>query len=168
MKQRMDLENHMVSPLALERYYGPQEEPLARAAYKATERRLYQVPALRERVEDDKEDLLILESGALPLENGRLSLPGGGPGRSPQDARMDQLAILRGRLAANERELKRINAALSYIEADPYYQAIELKYFQGMREADIAERLLCDPATIRRNRARLVKRLALRLYGVEC
>ena len=42
-----------------------------------------------------------------------------------------------------------------------------MKYFRGMREADIAEKLLCDPATIRRNRARLIKRLALRLYGVD-
>ena len=77
------------------------------------------------------------------------------------------MAILRGRLAANERELKRMTAALSFIQNDPYFRAIEMKYFQGMREADIAEALLCDPATIRRNRARLIKRLALRLYGVD-
>ena len=36
----------------------------------------------------------------------------------------------------------------------------------GMGDGDIAERLNCDPSTVRRNRMRLVRMLALRLYGV--
>ncbi len=171
MEQDLHLENHMVSAQSLERYYGPKAEPTARAAYRATEKRLYRLPALRERVEDDQEDLLALESGEMEVLAPRPALleasHSPGPRRSPQELRQDQLAILRGRLAANERELKRMNAALAYIENDPYYKVIEMKYFQGMREADIAESMLCDPTTIRRNRARLIKRLALRLYGVD-
>lgn len=169
MKQALDVENHMLSAQALERHYGPKPEAPLQAAYRATEQRLYLVPVLRERIEDDKEDLAALESGELELLSTRTAFlaPGhrGGQARSPQDIRIDQMAALRGRLAANERELRRITTALSCIAADPYYPAIELKYFQGMREADIAERLQCDPTTVRRNRARLVKRLAFRLYG---
>ena len=159
MEHDLHLENHMVSAQSLERYYGPKAEPTARAAYRATE------------VEDDQEDLAALESGEMEVLAPRPALldTSHSPSlrRSPHEIRQDQMAILRGRLAANQRELKRMNAALSFIENDPYYQAIEMKYFRGMREADIAEKLLCDPATIRRNRARLIKRLALRLYGVD-
>ena len=43
-----------------------------------------------------------------------------------------------------------------------------MKYFDNVKDADAALRLRCDPATVRRNRRRLVRRLALRLYGVEC
>ncbi|MEA5059730.1 MAG: sigma factor-like helix-turn-helix DNA-binding protein [Candidatus Pelethousia sp.] len=167
-----DMENYMVSAQALERYYGPQPEQPAQAAYKATEQRLYRVPVLREKVEDDKEDLMALESGEAELLCPRPALLELGRTnnlrRSPQEIRGDQMAVLRSRLAASERELRRMAAALSCIAEDPYYPAIELRYFQGMREVDIAERLQCDPATVRRNRARLVKRLALRLYGVDC
>ena len=166
-----DMENHMLSSQVLERYYGPCAEPPAQAAYRATEQRLYRVPALRERVEDDKEDLAALESGETELLGPRPALlelgRAGNTRRSPQDIRGDQMAALRSRLAANERELRRMAAALSFIADDPYYPAIELRYLRGMREVDIAERLQCDPATVRRNRARLIKRLALRLYGVE-
>ncbi len=171
MEHDLHLENHMVSAQSLERYYGPKAEPTARAAYRATEKRLYRLPSLRERVEDDQEDLTALESGEMEVLAPRPALldatHSSGLRRSPQEIRRDQMAILRGRLAANERELKRMTAALSFIQNDPYFRAIEMKYFQGMREADIAEALLCDPATIRRNRARLIKRLALRLYGVD-
>lgn len=167
-----DMENHMLSAQALERHYGPPPEQPAQAAYRATEGRLYRVPVLRERVEDDKEDLMALESGEADLLGPRPALlelgRGSGPRRSPQDIRTDQMAALRSRLAANERELRRISAALGCIADDPYFPAIDLRYFQGMREVDIAERLQCDPATVRRNRTRLVKRLALRLYGVDC
>ena len=38
----------------------------------------------------------------------------------------------------------------------------------NVKDADAALRLRCDPATVRRNRRRLVRRLALRLYGVDC
>lgn len=165
------LENHMLSVKALERHYGQHEEPPAQAAYRATEERLYRIPVLRERVEDDKEDLMALESGEVELLGPRPALLEIGRGsnqpRSPQDIRSNQMAALRSRLAANERELKRMHAALSFIADDPYYPAIELRYLQGLREVDIAERLQCDPATVRRNRARLIKRLALRLYGVD-
>lgn len=167
-----EMENHMLSAQALERYYGPLPEPPAQAAYRATEQRLYRVADLRERVEDDKEDLMALESGETELLGPRPALievgRGTGLRRSPQEIRTGQMAALRSRLAANERELRRMAAALGCISEDPYYPAIELRYFQGMREVDIAERLQCDPATVRRNRARLVKRLALRLYGVDC
>lgn len=164
-----EMENYMISAQALERYYGPEAEPPAQVAYRATEQRLYRVPVLRERIEDDKEDLMALESGETELLGPRPALLEIGRGtnlrRSPQDIRTDQMAALRSRLAGNERELRRMAAALGCIANDPYYPAIEMRYFQGVREVDIAERLQCDPATIRRNRARLVKRLALRLYG---
>ena len=164
-------ENHMLCAQALERHYGAPPEQPALAAYRATEQRLYRVPIIRERVEDDKEDLMALESGEAELLGPRPALLELGRGsnlpRSPQDIRGDQMAALRSRLAANERELRRMAAAHSFIADDPYYPAIELRYLQGMREVDIADRLQCDPATVRRNRARLVKRLALRLYGVE-
>ena len=40
------------------------------------------------------------------------------------------------------------------------------KGYAGTSMSDIAERLNCDPSTVRRNRTRLVRMLALRLYGV--
>ncbi|MDR0840801.1 MAG: hypothetical protein LBN26_05375 [Christensenellaceae bacterium] len=172
MENMAQIENHMLSALHLERHYGGAAlEISGEAAYEATERRLYRVPILRERVGDDKEELAELENGEVELLQFRYSPTGpfgrGGAHTSPQELHADQMAHLRARLAANERELRKLQTALSCISGDAYYPAVELRYFQSMREADIALRLMCDPATVRRNRMRLVKRLAVRLYGVE-
>ena len=87
---------------------------------------------------------------------------------TPEEVHSAQMAELRARLAADEREVRKMQHALRSIGEDPYYLTIELKYFDNVKDADAALRLRCDPATVRRNRRRLVRRLALRLYGVEC
>ena len=59
-----DTENRMVSEFALSQYYGdsPITRNAAQAAYAATERRLYALPILRERIEDNREELTELET----------------------------------------------------------------------------------------------------------
>lgn len=171
MKALTDIENRMVlgttEPRGASRRYTKREEELS--AYAATERRLYAVPLLRERIADNREELAELESlGVEALREHSLSLvrilrPG--IRLTPEEVHAAQLAELRGRLAADEREVRKMQAALTSVENDPYFPALEMKYFKSERDADVAERLCCDPSTVRRNRARLVKRLALRLYG---
>lgn len=175
MKATNNLENHMVLPAsAVEprgtaRRYTKQEQELS--AYAATERRLYAMPILRERIADSREELAELETlGVEALRQHSMSLvrilrPG--IRLTPEEVHAAQMAELRGRLAADEREMRKMQAALTCIEDDLYYQALELKYFKNAKDADVAEKLCCDPSTVRRNRARLVRRLALRLYGAD-
>ena len=169
------VENRMVDPQALAVHYGvPQQladrKKTEKAAYAETERRLYAMRALRARVEDAREELAELEGlGVEALREHSASLvrvlrPG--MRLDPEEVHTMQLAMLRGRLAADERELKRMNIALSFISDDPYYLTVEARYLRGVGDVDIAERLNCDPSTVRRNRIRLVRMLALRLYGM--
>ena len=140
-------------------------------AYASTERRLYALPILRERIEDNREELAELENCGLDaLRKHSASLvrvlrPG--IRLTAEEVHQAQMAELRGRLAADEREVRKLQTALALIADDPYYLTVELRYFKGEHDTAIAKRLCCDPATVRRNRSRLVKRLALRLYGAE-
>lgn len=59
-----------------------------------------------------------------------------------------------------------MNIALSFISDDPYYLTVEARYLRGVGDYDIAERLNCDPSTVRRNRHPAGAVLALRLYGM--
>ena len=139
-----EAENHMLSVPALVMYYGGHMDSNAsQAAMAATERRLYALPIIRERIEDNREELTELENcGVEALRHHSASL----------------VRLIRPKM----------QHALRSIGEDPYYLTIELKYFDNVKDADAALRLRCDPATVRRNRRRLVRRLALRLYGVEC
>ena len=169
------VENRMVDPVAFAVHYSVRQEPgdrkkAEKAAYAETERRLLALRALRARVEDVREELAELEGlGVEALREHSSSLvrvlrPG--MRLEPEEVHAMQLQMLRGRLAADERELKRMNVALDFIRDDPYYLAVEARYLRGMGDYEIAERLNCDPSTVRRNRTRLVRMLALRLYGV--
>ncbi len=163
----------MVDPAALAACYcvpGPGERKQAeKAAYAETERRLFALRPLRARVKETREEIAELEGlGLEALREHSASLvrvlrPG--MRLDPEDVHAMQLAHLKGRLAADERELKRMGIALDFIRDDPYFMAIDGRYLKGMADADIAEQLSCDPSTVRRNRTRLVRMLALRLYG---
>ena len=157
-----EAENHMLSVPALDMYYGGHMDSNAsQAAMAATERRLYALPIIRE-LENCGVEALRHHSASLV----RLIRPG--MRLTPEEVHSAQMAELRARLAADEREVRKMQHALRSIGEDPYYLTIELKYFDNVKDADAALRLRCDPATVRRNRRRLVRRLALRLYGVEC
>lgn len=173
MKALTEIENRMVLACALPRGtgHGPARRGETSGSYAATERRLYAIPILRERIADSREELAELETlGIEALREHSLSLvrilrPG--IRLTPEEVHAAQLCELRGRLAADEREVKKVQVALTSIEDDPYYRAVELKYFKNARDAEVAEKLCCDPSTVRRNRVRLVQRLALRLYGAS-
>ncbi len=169
-----EIENYMVLPAALERHYGGAEADAHverdNSAYAETERRLFALPILRERVEYAKEELEELEScGVDALRHTSSSLvrllrPG--MRLTPEEVHAAQLAYLRSRLSADAREVKKMDAALATLREDPYYRSIELRYFNNVTDAEAAKTLCCDPTTVRRNRKRLIKILALRLYGV--
>lgn len=139
--------------------------------YQMTVKRLYAFPVLKERILDNEEALMELESlglDALKYHDGsivRLLRPG--MRVDPEEAHSAQLAYLRGRIAADEMEVRQVQKALNNVCGDPYFAVIEHKYFQHFTDEESAEKLSCDPSTVRRNRLRLVRSIALRLYGVQ-
>ena len=122
-----------------------------------------------QRIEDNKEELEELESCGVEALRGhsmslvRLIRPG--MRLEPEEVHEAQLGELRARLAADEREVRKMQAVMNDIMDDPYYLAIEMKYIKRATDAEIGKKLCCDPSTVGRNRARLLKRMAVRLYG---
>lgn len=142
-----------------------------RDMYVRTENRLYSHPFLRAHIDelkDEFEELSVLGVDALKESSRSLvQLIRPGMRLEPEEVHEAQLRNLRVKIAANEREHKRVELALQTVRDDPYYLAIELKYFQNQKEPAIAERLCCDPATVRRNIKRLVNAMTVRLCGFE-
>ena len=137
--------------------------------YQLTVKRLYAFPILKERILDNEEQLMELETlGVDALRHCdksivRLLRPG--MRIDEEEAHLAQLSYLRGRIAADEMEVKEVQKAINSVCGDPYFAVVDHKYFQHLTDEETAERLCCDPSTVRRNRLRLVRRIALRLYG---
>lgn len=57
-----------------------------------------------------------------------------------------------------------IEKCMAALKNDPYYQVLELRYFEGRTQEDIALRFGCSQVTISKNKSRLVRELSMRLF----
>lgn len=57
-----------------------------------------------------------------------------------------------------------INDSLDSLRSDPYYKILEMRYFEGRTQEDIAAILGRSQQTISKNQSRLVHQLAIRIF----
>jgi DNA-directed RNA polymerase specialized sigma24 family protein len=127
---------------------------------KATERRLFAYPDILARLEVDAYNTILYRSRDVV---GFVRC-----GRIPQDQKDAVLEV--EAIAAKMRdktEVEAISSVLDAIKDDPYCETIEAKYFRQATDEEVATQLSCDERTVRRNRSRLLRRIAIRLYGVD-
>jgi DNA-directed RNA polymerase specialized sigma subunit len=137
-------------------------------AYKATEKRLYNLPVLKIKVENDKEKLIELQTNGSPMRSKSVVRFDRSGSRLKPDEILDALIQdVRAKIAANEHEIETVEKALSVIDKDPYYKIIPCLYFHGMNFEDTGEEVACDRSTVFRHWTRLVQRIAVFLYGVD-
>ncbi|MDR2513756.1 MAG: hypothetical protein LBD02_00925 [Christensenellaceae bacterium] len=135
-------------------------------AYKDTEKRLYAFPVLQNRIVDNRERLQeYLLHGAPGRSKDIVRFTRTGTRLTPEEILDALVQDMEARIAADEYEVATIAGALKTIEADPYYAAVAGKFLEGRTDDDIAAVIPCDASTVRRNRGRLVRRLAVWLYG---
>lgn len=137
-------------------------------AYKATERRLYALPDLKGKVEKDREYLKdLLQHGLQGHSKDIARFKRSGLRLSDEDL-LDALAKdLQASILADEHEIKAIEDAIAPLTSDPYFPAVSGRYFDQKTDDEIAAEISCDPTTVRRNRGRLVRRVAIRLFGSQ-
>ena len=139
----------------------------AKGIYKQTERRLYAYPYLLEKIQDDTARLSDMEAGIRQEKSRSLvRYSPSGVRVDPEDMAEAIIRDLRAHLDMDKQEVETIQKALKSIERDAYFSTVPARYFDGRADWEMAEELHCDESTIRRNRARLVRVVAIRLYGL--
>lgn len=145
-----------------------QAERTATNAYKATERRLYALPVLKKKVEDAKQRLAELQHMGLPgRSKDVVRFSRSGRRQSPDEILDALIQDAEAGIAADEFEIETVEKALDNIRDDEDYLAVSGRYFLGLSDAKIAKQIFCDERTVRRHRSRLVRVLAVWLYGAE-
>lgn len=141
---------------------------IAKDAYKATERRLYALPVLRQKVEDDKEKLEQVKThGAPERSKSIVRFSRTGYRLTPEEMLEAIIKDLEATIAADEYEIETLEKALAHIEDDPFYPAVEAKYIDGLEDDDIAADLKCGNTQLWKQRGRLVRAVAVLLYGSQ-
>ena len=62
------------------------------------------------------------------------------------------------------RVISMIDRCMAQIKSDPYYDVLEMLYFEGRTQEDIAMTFGCSQVAISKNKSRLVRELAMRLF----
>ncbi len=140
----------------------------AKDAYKATERRLYAHPYMKQKLADDKEMLAELEQygprgksksvGRFVKSSIRLT-----PEEIYEAVHLD----LEATIDSDTMEVEAVQRALSSIMDDKHAYCVIGRYFEDKEDEAIAEKIGCDVSTVWRNRKRLVQRMAVLLYGAD-
>jgi DNA-binding CsgD family transcriptional regulator len=144
-----------------------QSEERSKDVFADTEKRLRNLPVLQEKILKDRESIAELEAHGSPMHSAVLARFKSSGSLSPED--MVEVAIqnMRDSIVISEHEIAMIEKGLSFIKGDQYAEIIPLLYFDGMTARDVAEAMSCDRSTIFRQKARLVQRIAVFLYGVN-
>ena len=129
-------------------------------AYKDTEYRLYRYKTICTRINDHKRNISELKdmnpNALWSTSHSVLSLNKNKKRSDISDAFERQIGAVRTYIAADEYEIRQIRRALRTVRDDPYYMALELRYFRGMTDDEASRVLKCSPSTLRRNRTRLL------------
>ena len=135
--------------------------------YKATESRLYALPILIKRVGNSEEYLESLEANLYQGHSKDIVRFSRSSALSAEDKAEALIADGKAKLAADQHEIDVMQKALKNIEGDLYYPVVKGRYFEQISDEEIAKQIPCDASTVRHNRGRLVRVLAVWLYGVE-
>ncbi len=139
-------------------------------AFKKTEQRLYAYPELKKNIEKYYADIADVQLEGATRKSKDLvffSSSMGGTRLSAEEIMEGRIAVLQKKIYRDQSEIDEIDFALSAISGDEYYPAVALKYFNGKTDEMIAEEINCDQSTVRRNKNRLVRKLAIKLYGAQ-
>ena len=79
----------------------------------------------------------------------------------------EQIEALENSIMITKRYIEIIDAALSKLEDDNYYDLIRLRYFEGKTREEIADYFNVDVATVSRNKNRLINILKIHLFSDE-
>lgn len=154
---------------ALEDKTPSANQKMEKTAYQKTEQLLYNYNGFKRIIDERMQEIDDLRKFGVPqrcgssgerVQNGNLPQGIVLPEESVEAAvRTVQRSVLG---AVQVVEL--IDKCMSALKKDQYYKILEMLYFEGRTQEDIAVAYGCNQATIGRNKNRLVKELAMRLF----
>ena len=137
-------------------------------AFKATERRLFAVPILERKMKEDKEKLAELQENGTPARSKSITrLNRTGYRVYPEDMLEALINDLAATIAAAEIEIETVRQAMETFKDDPFYPTVTGRYIDRHEDEDIAGMLGCSPNQVWKQRTRIVKYIAVMLYGAS-
>lgn len=141
-----------------------------KSAYQKTEQLLYNYNGFKRIVQDKMQEIADLRKYGVPQKS---SMSGGErvqSSRSVQGIVLQEESVeqavrsVEASVQGTVDAIRLIDKCMATLKRDPYYDVLEMRYFEGRTLEDIGVYFGCDHTTISRNKNRLVKELAMRIF----
>lgn len=144
-------------------------KPVGKTAYQKTEQLLYNYNGFKRIVAERQREIEEIRLYGVPKKCGAVgervqngNLPKGIV--LEEETVEDAIRTVERSVQGTVQAISLIDKCLSALENDPYYPILEMRYFEGRTQEDIAVRLNCAQKTVSVNKARLVRELSMRLF----
>ena len=151
----------------------PTKPKTEKTAYQKTEQLLFNYNGFKRILEERKQEIADLRKYGVPQKSGSA---GGERVQSsktnvgivlPEDAVEDAVRAVEASVQGTVQAIALIDKCMAALKGDPYYDVLPMRYFEGRTLEDIGMYFGVDHTTISRNKNRLVKELAMRLFPDE-
>lgn len=140
-----------------------------KTAYKKTEQLLRNYNNFKRIVRDRENEIKQLREYGLPTHDGGIVQwnphIGSMKGITVQDDTVDSaVQNVEDSVEGTVQAIAMIDRGMYALRNDPYYKVLEMRYFEGRTQEDIALEFDCSQKTISQHKTRLIKELSMHLF----
>lgn len=148
---------------------NPKPERTGKTAYQKTEALLYNYRNFKKIVEERMSEIEDIKKYGVAQRSGSVVEYGNRTNkvkglRTEEESVQSAVYSVQTSVEETVRVISMIDKAMAALKSDPYYPILEMRYFEGRTQEDIADHLGCSQVTISKNKAKLVNELSMRLF----
>lgn len=140
-----------------------------KTAYQKTEQLLYNYNGFKRIIAERMDEIEYIKKYGVPNKSGAVVEYGGNRG-NPQGIVLPEESVeaavhrIKASVQDTVQAIALIDKCMGQLKNDPYYKILEMRYFEGRTQDDIALEFNCSQVTISKNKGRLVRELSMRLF----
>jgi RNA polymerase sigma factor (sigma-70 family) len=147
------------------------ESPVVKekTAYQKTEQLLYNYRAFQKIVAERMEEIEEIKKYGVPKKSDAVVQYGSGGSVArgivlPEESVDCAIRRVEASVQETVAAIALIDKCMAQLKSDPYYNILEMRYFEGRTQEDIAVEFGCSQVSISKNKGRLVRELSMRLF----
>jgi RNA polymerase sigma factor (sigma-70 family) len=147
---------------------NPKPEVKEKTAYQKTEQLLYNYNGFRRIVQERMDEIEEIRKYGVPKKGGAVHEYCGSGTVSglvlPEESVESAVRRIQSSVQETVAAIDLIDKCMTQLRSDPYYKVLEMRYFEGRTQEDIAYEFGCSQVNISKNKSRLVRELSMRLF----
>lgn len=136
-------------------------------SYQKTEQVLYSYNDYKKAVQDKEEKIKEIKKYGLSKRSGSIiPMPSGSPkNASEEEKEQEAIETIQKSIVLTKRYIAIIDDALEKLKDEPYYELIEMIYFEGKTIEKVANHFNVDISTVSRKKKILINKLSIYLFS---